>query len=197
MFEQFDQLVLQREPSLKTFKKSYHIMADREIIGKLEEHDNTARDWFNHIILLTSMHHVPSILMELKDAENNVQAIIKKERGFNQSFQLFLKNGSLVATIEIKDGFHSPKIYIKNGNNNDWLEAAGRNGAIDFSVVTKEDNENVSSISRRSLIYEKVKDNLINDEGYFIDTKTHDPMTAVTLLSLAFIIDFHFFHYNR
>lgn len=171
----------------------YAITSNQKMIGTIEETPTSSKNIGNHLLKLLSLSTVAGVELRVLDGKANVVGTIKKEKGFYKEFLLISSTNQLLATIKPTVRVKSPSITVIDGYGNTLIHAIGRNGATDFSVTDTRTNKHISTIRRRSLVYKTVKENLLNDDGYFIDHTNQENFITLCLLAIGITIDMNFF----
>ncbi|MBP3953650.1 hypothetical protein [Bacillus suaedae] len=88
----------------------------------------------------------------------------------------------------------SPTLTVISPNGDELIKANSGYGATDFSFVDRKTNEQFSTIKKRSLAYDNIKENLVNHDGYHIDNTNHDSLTSLALIAMSIMVDIYFFN---
>jgi hypothetical protein len=193
MFEQHNQLFLQRETV--SIKQKYIISTNKKIIGTVEETMESSKNIGRQLLKLVSLNSVASIELKLMNGKENTLGIIKKKHGFYKDFLLYSDHGGHVATITSEVKVNSPRLTVYDINGVKIIEAKGGYGAIDFKVMDHTKGRTISTIKRRSMIYTSVKENLLNDDGYFIDITAKEDFIIFSLIAVGVVVDYYFFQH--
>lgn len=193
MFKQYDRLFLQKDPSFKNRGKMYNIISNEKVIGKIEEQPDTINHFWNQLLKFTHFSNTVSLHLNVLDEQATIQGIMKKKKGYYNDFHLYSKDGEPLATIKPTIKVKSSTLSVIDMNGKVLIEAVSGYGATDFSVIDCESQKQISSIKRRSLVYETVKDNFLNDDGYYIDHNDLDDLTTLSLMTMGIIIDMYYF----
>lgn len=190
MFEDFDRFYIQRNTNLIR-GLAYSFISDNKVIGTIRERDKS-KTLGNKIIkflrsfLLNDSGIIEKLDLELADMKGNRLGIIKKDIGFKTDFNLYDENEEYIASIKLKPKLNSPVITAVKENNEPFLKAAGGYGATDFSVSDSKTEEEISTINKRSISYEKVRDNLYYNDVYHI--KNEKLSSEETFIVIAMVI---------
>lgn len=191
MFHEHKTIFLQKDTHLR-MRKIYHITSNKHKIGTVEETNESAKNLGNQLLTLLSLYSVVSYEFKALDRGENLLGIIKKEKGFYKDFLLFTKEGEHVATVKPTVKVKSPSITVVDQNGNPFLKAQGGYGATDFSITDK-NNESISTLKRRSLVYDTARESIVNDDGYYIDIVEQDNIVTFSLIAIGLVIDLYFF----
>jgi hypothetical protein len=196
----YSKFYLQKVESLNKQGLVYSINSDGKTIGELQESQNSSKKAGNRMIKLASLILlaiperiiVESLEIDLLDEEGKIAGSIKKEIGFYKDFILYTKNGEHIATVKSISKAKSPSIKVIDANGNELLKAIGSYDALDFTVRDSSTNELVTSIRKRSLFYETIKENLFNNDVYHIENSKHKDNIIFALIGIVVAIDIHF-----
>ena len=188
---------------MKSLKKTglvYSINANGKIIGTLQETKNSSKKTGNQLIKLFSLFFltvpkriiIENLELELLDEEGELLGTLKKEIGFHKDLILYSKNREHIATVKSTVKIKSPSITVINANGNELLKAIGSYGATDFSVSDSITSKQVSSISKRSLVYQTIKENLFNNDVYHIEDRDLKEDITFALIAIVVAIDIYF-----
>lgn len=194
MFDQYNEIFVQNDTRLKSLGRIYSITSDKKFIGTIEESPESTKNLANQLLKLISFYSAVSIELTILDKDANVLGIIKKEKGFYKDFSLFNQNGQQLATIKSSVKVKSPSLTVVDKNENPIIHAVGGYGATDFKITEEKSNQQISSIKRRSVVYQTIKENLLNDDGYYIDNTNPNKLTTLALIAMAIVIDIYFFN---
>ena len=97
-----------------------------------------------------------------------------------------------MATVKSTSKGKSPLIKVIDVNDKELLTAIGSYDAIDFTVRDSSTNELVTSIKKRSLFYETIKENLFNNDVYHIENSNHKEDVIFKIIGIVVAIDIHF-----
>lgn len=196
----YSRFYLQKVESLNKQGLVYSINSDGKTIGELQESQNSSKKAGNRMIKLASLILlaiperiiVESLEIDLLDEEGKIVGSIKKEIGFYKDFILYTKNGEHIATVKSISKAKSPSIKVIDANGDELLTAIGSYDALDFTVRDSSTNELVTSIKKRSLFYETIKENLFNNDVYHIENSKHKDNIIFALIGIVVAIDIHF-----
>jgi hypothetical protein len=90
---------------------------------------------------------------------------------------------------------NSPRLTVYDVNGMKIIEATGGYGATDFQVIDQQEGRLVSTIKRRSMVYSTVKENLVNDDGYYIDCTAGEGVFIFYLIAMGIVVDYYFFQH--
>ncbi|OIU68569.1 hypothetical protein [Rossellomorea aquimaris] len=193
MFEQNNQIFLQKDTV--SIRKKYTISSDKKIIGTVEETMESSKNIGRQLLNLIGLNSAASIEMKLMDEKENTIGIIKKKPGFYKDFLLYSEHGDHLATITSEVKVNSPRLTVYDVNGMKIIEATGGYGATDFQVIDQQEGRLVSTIKRRSMVYSTVKENLINDDGYYIDCTAAEGVFNFYLIAMGIVVDYYFFQH--
>lgn len=200
MIKGYSKIYLQKVESLNKQGLVYSINTAGKTIGKLQESKKSSKKAGNQMIKLASLILlaipqriiVENLEIDLLDEEGKIVGYIKKEIGFYKDLTLYTKNGEHIATVKSTSKGKSPLIKVINANGNELLTAIGSYDAIDFTVRDNSTNKLVTSIKKRSLFYETIKENLFNNDVYHIENSDHNEDVLFELIGIVVAIDIHF-----
>ncbi|WP_456276663.1 hypothetical protein [Bacillus sp. AK128] len=192
MFEQHNEIYLKKETLYNSQGKRYSISSNRKVIGTIEE-TSTSKNIGNYFLKLLTLFSAVSLELRLLDHKDNKLGTITKEKGFNKDFLLYSEKGEHVATIKPSVKIKSPAFTVYDENGNNIIKVIGRYGATDFSVIDCRTEKQISTVKRRSLVYTTIKENLLNDDGYYIDNSAQESLTTFSLLAIGIMSDLYFF----
>lgn len=193
MFHTYTSLYLQKSPSLKNRGKTYNLISNKRVIGSIVETDETSNNIWNQLLTFTRFSNVRSLHLNVVDHESNLLGIIKKQKGYYNDFHVYSKEGLLLAIIKPSLKIKSSKMVVNDINGNKLIEAVSGYGATNFSVVDGQSNEQISTIKRRSLVFETVKENFLNDDGYYIENNNLDDLITLSLIAMGIILEVYYF----
>ncbi|UOR12842.1 hypothetical protein [Halobacillus amylolyticus] len=194
MFEKYNEIYLKKDTYLKSQGRIYSLTSTNKMIGTIEETLESTKNIVNQLLNLITLFSVTSLELNVMDNKAKVLGTIKKEKGFYKDFLLFSSNGEHMATIKPTIKIKSPLMNVIDVNENNLIKAVGVYGATDFSVIDCRTNKQISTIKRRSLVSTTIKENLLNDDGYYIDNTNQDSLTSFALIAMSLIVDIYFFH---
>lgn len=194
MFEQYDNLFLQKQPILKLGKR-YYIFSNDQILGTIEESKDTIYDLKNQLLSLTSLSNLVSLVINVLDPIGNILGTIKKRRGYYNDFQCYLPDDEKPTIIKPELKIKSSKITVSDENGHELVVANSGYGATDFTVIDHQTTQVIATIKRRSKVYHTVKENLLHDDGYYITKQPLDPLLTLSLIAMVIIIDMYYFNH--
>ena len=194
MFKEYTQFYIQNIQSFKNRGLAYSINSNRKRIGTVQETEESFNNTGNQLIRLTTSFisariNAERLHLEVADEEGTRMGSIRKEFGLEKDLILFDQDGSQLATVISTVKMKSPALTVLDSQGNEYLNAAGTYGATDFTVADN-NGKLVSSIKKRSLVYETIKDNLLNNDVYHIDNSNHE--VTFGLIGIAVAIDLYF-----
>lgn len=192
MFDEYNTIYIKQDMRLQGRK--FSLLSDKKVIGTMEESLESTKDVGNQLLKLITLYHFTSLQLHVLDQEENVLGIIKKDKGYYKDFMLYSKEEEYLATIKPIVKVKSPMMTVIDANNEEIIKAIGGFGATDFSVIDCKTEKQISTIKRRSLIYETVKDNFLNDDGYYIENVEQNSLITLSLLAMGVILDLYFFN---
>ena len=200
MIKGYSKIYLQKVESLNKQGLVYSINTVGKTIGKLQESKKSSKKVDNQILKLASLLLlaipqriiVENLEIDILDEEGKIVGYIKKEIGFYKDLILHTKNGEHIATVKSTSKSKSPSIKVIDANGNDLLTAIGSYDALDFTVRDCSTNKMVTSIKKRSLFYETIKENLFNNDVYHITNSDHKEEVIFELIGIVVAIDIHF-----
>lgn len=192
MFEQFTSIFLQKKASFKT-QKVYNITSGNNLIGTIEETSESTKNLGNTLLELIGLFNIVSLDMKVCDVEGEVFGRIKKAKGFYNDFQLFSADGKHLVTIKSNLKLNSSSMTVIDHQGQEIVKAIGGYGATDFIITDCQNDKEISSLKRRSYIYKSVKENLLNDDGYYIDNNELESTVLLSLLAMGVILDMYYF----
>ena len=178
----------------------YSIVSDGQTIGKLRESKYPEKKAENILVKLVSLYFlsftgrmiVERIEMEVLDDKGILVGKIIKEMGFYKDLLLYSQNGIHIATVKTTAKGKAPTIKVADATGNGTLHAVGSFDAIDFTVSESSTSKGVSSIKKRSLIYDTVKENFSKHDVYHIENSCDENDILFELIGIAAAIDIHF-----
>lgn len=195
MFEQDgDEIFLQKDSLLNSQGRIYSLRSNNKNIGSIEETSESTKDMGNQLLKLISLYNVAGINLNVLDKKAKIVGVINKEKGFYKDFKLYSNEKKHLATVKPIVKIKSPTMTVVSPMGEELIKASGGYGATDFSVINWKYNELSSTIKKRSLVYHTIKDNLVNNDGYYIDNKNQDSLTILALLAMSIIVDVYFFN---
>lgn len=193
MFKQYNRLFLQKNPSFKNRGKMYTLSSNKKIIGTIEEQSDTIRNVWNQLLKFTPFSNTVSLHLNVLNEQGDIVGTIRKAKGYYNDFHLYSLDGEPIATIKPTIKIKSSTIFVTDMNDKYRVKAVSGYGATDFSVIDCQSQTQISSIKRRSRVYETVKDNLLNDDGYYIENNKLEDLTILSLITMGIIIDMYYF----
>ena len=160
----------------------------------MQETEESLKNAGNRLVKLATSYislrmTVESLHLEITDEQGRRVGSIRKEFGLEKDLLLFGQDGSHMSTVISMVKIKSPALKVLDGQGNECLNAAGTYGATDF-IVSDSRGKQVSSIKKRSLVYETMKENLLNNDVYHIDNSNHE--MTFGLIGIAVAIDLYF-----
>ena len=200
MIKGYSNVYLQKIEGVNKQGLIYSINSDSKTIGKLQESKNSSKKAGNQMIKLASLIFLAiperiileSLEFDLLDAEEKIVGSIKKEIGFYKDIMIYAKNGEHIASVKSISKAKSPSIKVIDANGNELLTAIGSYDALDFTVNDSKTNELITSIKKRSIMYETMKENFLNNDVYHIENSNHKEDVLFKLIGLVVAIDTHF-----
>lgn len=200
MFKEYTQLYLQRVESIKKTGLVYSINSNGNVIGTLQETENSSKKTGNQLMKLFSLFFlavpkriiIENLELELLDEKGECLGTIKKEIGFHKDLIIYAKNKEHIATVKSTVKMKSPSITVVDANGNELLKAISSYGATNFSVSNSFTSKQVSSISKRSLVYETIKENLFNNDVYCVENRNLKEYITFSLIVMVVAIDIYF-----
>jgi hypothetical protein len=160
MFKKYENFYLQKDVRGLV----YTIYNNEKVIGKVQETNNPFKKIGHRLIVLLSLlmsrykrHFIESLEFEVLNKEGNRLGIIEKGIGFHNDLILNAGAGEHLATIKSSVKSNSPALTAIDPEGNNLIKAKGRYGATDFSVVNSRTDKEISTIKKRSIVYETVK----------------------------------------
>lgn len=191
MFDEHDTIFLQKDTHL-SMRKIYNIISNQQIIGTVEETKASANHVGNQLLGLVGLTSVVSYEFHMLDRGENLLGTLKKKKGFYNDFQLFSNKGKHVATIKSNVKVKNPSLTVVDQDGNSFMKALGGYGATDFTIINS-NKEPISTIKRRSLVYETTRESIVHDDGYYIDITEQDSLVTSSLIAVGLVIDLYFF----
>jgi hypothetical protein len=191
MFDQQKEIYLIKETL--SIRKRYSITSDKKVVGTVEETTESAGNLGNQLLKLISLYSAASLELTLLDEKENKLGVLRKGKGFYKDFLLYSEKDDYVATITAEVKVKAPKLTVYDVNGKKIIEAIGGYGATDFRIMDLTKDRQLSSIKRRSMVYSTVKENLLNDDGYFIDITTKESLLTFFFIVMGIMIDNYFF----
>lgn len=131
--------------------------------------------------------------MKVFDEDGKVLGRIKKAKGFYNDFLLLSEDGKQLATIKPKLKLKSSSMSLIDIDGQEIIKAVGGYGATDFIITDCRSNKQISTLKRRSYIYKTVRENFLNDDGYYIDNTDLERTVTFSLLAMGVILDVYYF----
>ena len=194
MFKEYTQIYIQNIQGFKNKGFAYSINTNRKRIGTVQETEESFKNTGNQLIKLATSFmsarmNAERLHLEVADEEGTRMGSIRKDFGLEKDLILYDQDGSHLATVISTVKMKAPALTVLDGLGNEYLNAAGMYGATDFTVADS-NGKLVSSIKKRSLVYETIKDNLLNNDVYHIDNSNHE--VTFELIGIAIAIDLYF-----
>ena len=194
MFKEYTQFYIQNIQSFKRRGLAYSINSSRGQIGTVQETEESLNNAGNQLVKLatsfiSSRMTVERLHLEVTDQEGKRVCSIRKELGLDKDLLLFDQDSSHLATVKSTPKVKKPSVQVLDAKGHVYLNAEGTYGATDFTVADS-NRKLVSSIKKRSLVYETIKENLLNNDVYHIDNSHHE--MTFGLIGIAVAIDLYF-----
>ena len=178
----------------------YSIVSDGQTIGELRESKYPEKKAGNMLVKLASLFFlsftgrmiVERLEMEVLDDKGILVGKVIKEMGFYKDLLLYSQNGEHIATVKTTVKGKAPTVKVTNTTGNDTLHAVGSFDAIDFIVSESSGSKGTSSIKKRSLVYDTVKENFSKHDVYHIENSWDKNDRLFELIGIAAAIDIHF-----
>ena len=200
MFKEHSKIYIQKNERIKKAGLNYTIHSNGKVIGTLQETEKYSKRVGSRLLKLFSLLFlatpkrmiVEKLELQLIDEEGKLLGTIEKEIGFDKDLILFSKSGKQIATIKSNVKMKSPSIIVMDETGNELLQAKSSYGATDFLVRESLTNKHVSSISKRSLVYETIKENLLNNDVYHIENRDLNERITFSLIAMGVAMDIYF-----
>ena len=199
MFKEHKKIYIQQEESYKKSGLVYSIHSNGKVIGTLQETEKYSKKVWNQFIKLFNLFFLAPNLMviekvelQLVDEEGKVLGTIEKGVGFNNDLILYTSSGEQLAVVKSNVKMKSPSMTVTDAKGNELLQAKSSYGAIDFLVCESVTSKHISSISKRSLVYETIKENFLNNDVYHIENSDLDEHITFSLIAMGVAIDIYF-----
>ncbi|WP_455717330.1 hypothetical protein [Anaerosporobacter sp.] len=200
MIKGYSKIYLQKVEGLNKQGLAYSINTGGKTIGKLQESKKSSKKAGNQMIKLASLllltipkrMIIENLEIDLLDEEGRIVGYVKKEIGFYKDLTLYTDNGEHIATVKSTSKGKSPSIKVIDAVGNELLTAIGSYDALDFTVRENSTNRLITSIKKRSLSYETIKENLFNHDVYHIENSDHQEDVVFELIGIVVAIDIYF-----
>jgi len=200
MFKEHTKLYIQKNERINKAELNYNIHSSGKVIGTLQETEKYSKRVGNRLLKLVSLLFlatpkrmiVEKLELQLVDEDGKLLGTIEKEIGFDKDLILYSKSEHLIATVKSNVKMKSPTITVMDETGNELLQAKSSYGATDFLVSERLTNKQISSISKRSLVYETIKENLLNNDVYHIENRDLDERITFSLIAMGVAVDMHF-----
>ena len=200
MFKEHTKLYIQKNERINKARLNYSIHSNEKVIGILQETEKYSKRVGNRLLKLLSLLFlatpkrmiIEKLELQLVDEDGKLLGTIEKEVGFDKDLILYSKNGNLIATVKSNVKLKSPTITVMDESGNELLQAKSSYGATDFLVSEISTNKYVSTISKRSLVYETIKENLLNNDVYHIENRDLDERITFSLIAMGVAVDIYF-----
>ena len=200
MFKEHTKLYIQKNERINKARLNYSIHSNEKVIGILQETEKYSKRVGNRLLKLVSLLFlatpkrmiVEKLELQLVDEDGKLLGTIEKEVGFDKDLILYSKNGNLIATVKSNVKMKSPTITVMDETGNKLLQAKSSYGATDFLISERLTNKHVSTISKRSLVYETIKENLLNNDVYHIENRDLDERITFSLIAMGVAVDIYF-----
>ncbi|RPF53330.1 hypothetical protein [Aquisalibacillus elongatus] len=167
----------------------HNILNGKEPIGEIRKRSDAPVHIQNTIYALISLHTCKAVDVEIVDHEKGVVGYIRKSSGLRaKKFHLFKGDQTYVGSVE--SGLSVKNIKTLDKNEQPLYKLEVSSSGIDYNILEFESNQGVASIRKRSIVYESIKDNLYNADGYYI-TIPEDPVKALHFIGICFTIGFY------
>ena len=200
MFSEYTKIYIQKDESIKKTGLVYTIHSNGKVIGTLQETEKYSKRVGNRFVKLFSLFFffntkrmmIEKLELQLVDEDGKLLGTIEKEIGFDKDLILYSKSEHLIATVKSNVKMKSPTITVMDESGNELLQAKSSYGATDFLVSEISTNKYVSTISKRSLVYETIKENLLNNDVYHIENRDLDERITFSLIAMGVAVDIYF-----
>jgi len=200
MFSEYTKIYIQKDESIKKTGLVYTIHSNGKVIGTLQETEKYSKRVGDRFLKLFSLFFlatpkrmiIEKLELQLVDEEGKLFGSIEKEIGFDKDLILYSKSGEQIATVKSNVKMKSPSITVVDETGNELLQAKSSYGATDFLVRQSLTNKHVSSIRKRSLVYETIKENLLNNDVYHIENRDLDERITFSLIAMGVAMDIYF-----
>ncbi len=192
MFDNYSAIEIRRETFPTGTGMVYTVLSNRRGIGTIEETASSHKDIWNRLIKLLTLKSAVSLNLKLDaEATGDEEIELRKVRGFYKD--IYLHSASKhIATIKPTVKVNSPVITVEDPDGITIFKATGQYGATDFSVADEKTNQKVTSIRKRSSVYDSMKENLLNEDGYFVDVRALSNESILIMIGTIVTLDFYF-----
>lgn len=191
---------IQKDESIKNLGLVYSINSDGKVIGTLHETNKYSKKVGNRFVKLFSLLFlampkrmiIEKVELQLLDEEGKLFGTIEKEIGFNKDLILYSSSGEQMARVKSNVKMKSPSITVTDTKGSELLHVKSSYGATDFLVSESLTRKHVSSINKRSLVYDSIKENFLNNDVYHIDNENLDERIIFSIIAMVVAIDIYF-----
>ncbi|SHG79108.1 hypothetical protein [Ornithinibacillus halophilus] len=198
MFNDYSRIYVQRKDSIKTARLYYSINSGETVIGNIHEVKKPSGNFKDKAMKLVSLFLLNSPRIIVESLVFHVTAgaekigYIQKDAGFYKDLNLYSVDGSLIATVKSTFKVSTPSILVVDQVGDELIKATGGYGATDFNVLDCQTGNQISSIQKRSLVYESIKDNLLEHDVYHIDSSKLSSNVIFALLGAVIALELYF-----
>ncbi|MGG1686000.1 hypothetical protein [Pseudalkalibacillus sp. NRS-1564] len=188
MLEYIEEIEIRKETDHTGKGLLYTVLSNKKGIGSIEEiPSDSPWNWFLKVFTLRQ-----AVSRELHlHLPNGPNTSIDKDRGYYKD--IFLYSASeLIGTIKSEVKVKSPKMTVVDTRGSTIMQALGKYGATDFSVYGVESVHRVGTIKKRSAVYQSMKDNLLNEDHYFLDVRHLSYEEKVVMIGMTLALDLYY-----
>ena len=192
MFDNYSAIEIRRETFSTGTGMVYTILSNKRGIGTIEEKASSNKDIWNRLLKLLTLKSAVSLNLKLDaEATGDEEIELRKVRGFYKD--IYLHSASKhIATIKPTVKVNSPVITVEDPDGSIMFKASGQYGATDFSVADGKTNQKVTSIRKRSSVYNSMKENLLNEDRYYVDIRHLSYESILIMIGTIVTLDFYF-----
>ncbi|TFB22868.1 hypothetical protein E3U55_06415 [Filobacillus milosensis] len=192
MFDSTNEMFLQLNSSFKNPGRKYVILTNREEIGSIQNMKGTSINLGNILLNLIGWHSGISLNYELVNEQNELLGYLRKQMGIrSKDLHLFRADQSWVASVRTHAKLKDPSISVMGANDEELIKCEWRTSGIDYSLTDVKNNQPIGTIRKRSMVYESVKENLMNADGYYIPVLNEAEKTLM-MIGIGISIDLYY-----
>lgn len=190
MFDNAKEIEVRKETHHMGKGLLYTVLADQKGIGSVEETPSTYNSTGNWLLKLLTLRQAASRQLHIR-VGNGPNLFIDKGPGYYKDIFLNLES-ELIGTIKPELKVKSPAMTVVDTKGRTIMKALGRYGATDFSVHGVGSVNRVGTIKKRSAVYQSMKDNLLNEDHYFLDVRHLSCEEKLVMIGMTITLDLYF-----
>ncbi|KGP74387.1 hypothetical protein N782_14975 [Pontibacillus yanchengensis Y32] len=192
MFPSYTNLCLQKDARMNYRGKMYRLYAGEDAVGTVEEKSESTTQVGNQLLKFLGLHTMVGVELIVEDQRGDLLGTIQKGKGINKGFSLYDEKGQHIGAIAFTGKMSAPAFTLVDHDDTALMKAEGDFSVSDFSVVDCESGKKLPSIKKRSFTYDTMKDNLMKEDGYFMECAGLDELRVFGMIAMSVLVDVNY-----